>query len=179
MTAAISLPKFILATAAGCLAGIGVAAAEPMPDTENGRFALAPAGDSVVRLDTRTGEVSNCSDSGAGWACYAVPDEHAAMDAEIGRLQAENEKLKAQLAARDGMVQGKTAEPLPKSDKQSDPKVAEQKPAAPKAADGGRKLEIPLPSDQDVDRLMSFVERAWRRLVEIANRVQKDASGRI
>ena len=59
----------------------------PMPDTENGRYALSPAGDGVLRLDTRTGAVSTCNNSGAGWACYAVPDERAAMDAEIGRLQ--------------------------------------------------------------------------------------------
>jgi hypothetical protein len=51
--------------------------------------------------------------------------------------------------------------------------------AQPKAAEGERKLEIPLPSDQDMDRIMSFVERAWRRLVEIANRMQKDVSGKI
>jgi hypothetical protein len=91
------------------------------------------------------------------------------MDAEIGRLLAENEKLKAQLASRDGTTDGKTSEALPKSDKQADPKTAE----------GGRKLEIPLPSDQDMDRVMSFLERAWRRLIDIANRMQKDISGKI
>jgi hypothetical protein len=180
MSAAISLPKFsfILATAAFCLAGTGIAAAESMPDTENGRYTLAPAGDGVIRLDTRTGAVSNCNDSSAGWACYAVPDERAAMDAEIGRLQAEIEKLKAQLASRDGTVQGKVQgksdDALPKADRQPGPKIVE-----PKTPDGDRKLEIPLPSDQDMDRLMSFVERAWRRLVEIANRMQKDVSGKI
>jgi hypothetical protein len=181
MNAAISLPKssLFLATALCCLAGIGIASAEPMPDTENGRYALSPAADGVVRLDTRTGMVSNCSNSGAGWACYAVPDERAAMDTEIGRLQAENEKLKAQLASRDGTVEGKTGEALPKSDRQSAPKSAEPKVGEPKVAEGERKLEIPLPSDQDMDRLMSFVERAWRRLVEIANRMQKDVSGKI
>jgi hypothetical protein len=176
MSAAISLPKFsfILATAACCLAGTGSAVAESMPDTENGRYTLAPAGDGVIRLDTRTGAVSNCSDSSAGWACYAVPDERVAMDAEIGRLQAENEKLKAQLASRDGTVQGKSDDALPKADRQPGPRIVE-----PKTPDGERKLEIPLPSDQDMDRLMSFVERAWRRLVDIANRIQKDVSGKI
>ena len=54
-----------------------------------------------MRLDTRTGAVSTCNNKGAGWACYAVPDERAALDAEIGRLQSDNEKLKAQLAARE------------------------------------------------------------------------------
>ena len=58
--------------------------------------------------------MSTCSDSGAGWACYAVPDERAAMDAEIGRLQADNEKLEAQLATREPVVTGKVDEALPK-----------------------------------------------------------------
>jgi hypothetical protein len=158
------------------IAGSGAVAAESMPDTENGRYALSPVADGVIRLDTRTGVVSNCNNSGAGWACYAVPDERAAMDAEIGRLQADNEKLKTQLAAREPAVGGKTGEALPKSDslKKDEPKTAE-----PKSADSERKIEIPLPSDQDMDRVMSFLERAWRRLMEMANRMQKDVSGKI
>jgi uncharacterized membrane protein len=68
-------------------------------------------------------------------------------------------------------VSGKIDEPLPKSDS--------MKKAEPKVAEGDRKLEIPLPSDQDLDRAMSFLEKAWRRLIDMANRVQKDVSGRI
>src|SRR3982750_4148964 len=110
-----------------CLAGASQALAGPMPETENGRYALSPTGDGVLRLDTRTGAVSTCNNSGAGWACYAVPDERAALDVEIGRLQADNEKLKAQLAERETVVTGKIEEPLPKSDslKKSEPKLAE------------------------------------------------------
>ena len=152
--------------AGACLVGLAPAVAAETPDTENGRYTLQPSGDGMVRLDTRTGTVSNCSNSAAGWACYAVPDERAALDAEIGRLQTENDKLKAQLASREpSPAPGKTEEAMPKSDK------------APSTADGQRKLEIPLPSDQDMDRVMSFLERAWRRLIEMASRVQKDMSG--
>ena len=160
-----------------CLAVAGAAAAGTA-ETDNGRYTLSTTSDGALRLDTRTGAVSTCSNSGAGWACYAVPDERAAMDAEIGRLQAdvdrlqaENEKLKADLAAREPTVGGKIEEPLPKSDslKKSEPKVA----------DGERKIEIPLPSDRDMDRMMSFLERAWRRLIEMASRVQRDVDGKI
>ena len=152
---------------------IGAAAAQTqaIPDSENGRYVLSPVADGVIRLDTRTGDVSTCTNTGTGWACYAVPDERAALDAEIGRLQADNEKLKAQLAARELVVTGKIDEPLPKSDslKKSEPKVAESE----------RKIEIPLPSDRDMDRVMSFLEQAWRRLVEMANRMQRDVAGKI
>ncbi|XIA65308.1 hypothetical protein ACFIOY_02700 [Bradyrhizobium sp. TZ2] len=177
-TAKSSSKSSVIAMLALCLTGAGHALAGSMPETENGRYALSPAGDGVLRLDTRTGAVSTCNNTGAGWACYAVPDERAAMDAEIGRLQADNEKLKAdserlkaELASREPTVGGKIEEPLPKSDslKKSEPKVAE----------GERKIEIPLPSDRDMDRMMSFLERAWRRLIEMANRVQRDVNGKI
>jgi hypothetical protein len=149
----------------------GIATAQSMPDGENGRYALSPIADGVLRLDTRTGTVSTCNNSGTGWACYAVPDERAALDAEIGRLQSEVEKLKSQLASREPEAPPKIEEALPKSDSLKKPE--------PKAADGGRRIEIPLPSDQDVDRVMSLLERAWRRLIEMADRVQKDVSGKI
>jgi hypothetical protein len=179
MSTATSPSKFSTAIAAsavifglaGSFGGIGAAVAQSMPDGEKGRYSMSTVGNGVIRLDTRTGAVSTCNNGGAGWACYAVPDERAALDAEIGRLQADNERLKAELAAREPAVAGKIDEALPKTDslKKPDPKVAE----------GERKIEIPLPSDRDMDRVMSFLERAWKRLIEMANRVQKDVSGRI
>ncbi|HEY7842663.1 MAG TPA: hypothetical protein VID30_03150 [Bradyrhizobium sp.] len=147
----------IIAFAAVCLAGNVAFAAESAPDSENGRYTFSPTADGMMRLDTRTGTVSNCRNSPAGWACYAVPDERKALDQEIGRLQAENQKLKAQLASRDPAASGKTAEP--------------------NTADNQRKIEIPLPSDQDMDRVMSFLQHAWKRLVEMASQMQKDVSG--
>src|SRR5438309_2353023 len=170
MITATSLRKCFAAVMIVGLGSFGAAGAQSVPEIENGRYALAPVADGVIRLDTRTGAVSTCNNSGAGWACYAVPDERAALDAEIGRLQSDNEKLKAQLAAREPTVPGKIDEPMPKTDS--------LKPATPKA-DAERKMEIPLPSDRDMERAMSFLERAWRRLVEIANRMQKDFSGKI
>ncbi|WFU40531.1 hypothetical protein QA640_41275 [Bradyrhizobium sp. CB82] len=148
-------------------AGGSLVAAQSAPESENGRYTMTPTPDGVLRLDTRTGVVSTCSNNGAGWACYAVPDERSALDAEIGRLQAELEKLKA----AGPTVSGKIEDALPKSDS--------LKKAEPKAAENDRKIEVPLPSDQDVDRVVSFLERAWRRLIEMANRVEKDLSGKI
>jgi hypothetical protein len=163
-----NLPAALAAAAVACLGSVS-AVAQSVPDLENGRYSLAPVADGVIRLDTRTGAVSTCNNSGAGgWACYAVPDERAALDAEIGRLQSDNEKLKAQLAAREPTVTGKIEEPMPKTDSLKPPK-----------AEAERKIEIPLPSDRDMDRVMSFLEQAWRRLIEMAQRVQKDFSGKI
>jgi hypothetical protein len=171
-------PKIVVAFAILMVGGAGGVVAQSIPDSENGRYALSSNADGIIRLDTRTGAVSICSNNGAGWACYAMPDERAAFDAEIGRLQAENEKaradiekLKAELAAAAPVTGGKIGEALPKADS--------LKKDEPKTAEGERKIEIPLPSDRDMDRVMSFFERAWRRLVEMANRMQKDVGGKI
>jgi hypothetical protein len=159
----ISSGNLVIVAAFGALYFVGSAAlaAEPAPDSENGRYTFSSTADGVMRLDTRTGAVSNCGNSAAGWACYAVPDERKALEEEIGRLQAENERLKAQLASRDPAASAK----------------GDDKQAAPNTAENQRKLEIPLPSDQDMDRVMSFLQRAWKRLVEMANQMQKDVSG--
>ena len=158
------------------LAGANVVLAQSTPDSEKGRYTISPIADGVIRLDTRTGAVSTCSNGGTGWACYVVPDERAAYDQEIGRLQAENEKsraevekLKTELASSAPMAEGKSDETKADPLKKAEPKVAESP----------RKIEIPLPSDRDMDRVMSFLEQAWRRLVEMANRMQKDVAGKI
>jgi len=149
------------------------ACAQTTPDSDSGRYKFSPTADGgVLRLDTRTGSVSNCAKRDAvGWACYAVPDERDALDAEIGRLQAENTRLKDELTKRDLAVNGSNS-PAP-NDKNSNPDAGKTD------AGKGNRLELQLPSDQDVDRMFSFLERAWRRLVDAANRMQRDVQGKI
>ena len=60
------------------LAALAAASAEPAtPDSDNGRYSFNPVADGVLRLDTRTGHVSQCSRSEAGWTCKTVPDERS------------------------------------------------------------------------------------------------------
>src|SRR5262249_5912854 len=122
------------------------------PDTENGRYSLYPVADGVLRLDTRTGQISQCSGSDVGWACKVVPDERAALETEIAHLQGENATLKKELLGR-GL-------PTPGA-----PDRSAAKPDEP---------EVKLPSEADVDRVVSFLEKVWRRLIEMGRSVQKD-----
>jgi hypothetical protein len=125
------------------------------PDSENGRFTFNQAQDGLLRLDTRTGQVSLCSKRTVGWACQAVPDERAALETEIGRLQNENATLKKDMIAR-GL-------PLPGGLKAGDPSTS-----------GRNQIELKLPSDADIDRMMTFMEKMWRRLIDMVQSMQKD-----
>src|SRR5258708_34334776 len=80
------------------LAAVAAASAQTAtPNNENGRYSFNPVADGVLRLDTRTGQVSQCSRSGVGWARKMVPDERAALETEVARLQGEIATLKEEL----------------------------------------------------------------------------------
>ena len=133
------------------LADFAVASAQTAtPDSENSRYSFVA--DGVLRLDTRTGQVSQCSRGDVGWACKVVPDERSALETEIARLQGENASLKKELLARGLPVPGV-----------SGPSGA--KPGEP---------ELKLPSDADVDKVISFLEKVWRRSIEMGRTVQRD-----
>jgi hypothetical protein len=178
-SAQLRVVALLATTAAVMMLGQVHARAQATPESDSGRYKFSQASDgSMLRLDTRTGSVSNCAKRDtSGWACYTVPDERDALDAEIGRLQAENARLKDELKQRDAAdAGGKTDAAAPKDD--PDKKNDSADASKPDTGKGNR-LELQLPSDQDVDRMVAFLERAWRRLVEAANRVQRDVQGKI
>ena len=71
------------------VADFAAASAQTALDRENGRYSFNSVADGVLRLDTRTGQVSHCSRSDVGWTCKVVPDERSALETEIARLQSE------------------------------------------------------------------------------------------
>src|ERR687889_1952145 len=73
----------------------------------DGRYRLSPTPDGFLKLDSRSGAVSECKRGPDGYQCRLVPDEQAALQAEIDRLAKENADLRGQLA--------KAGPPLPES----------------------------------------------------------------
>jgi len=47
-------------------------------------------------------------------------------------------------------------------------------PDAAHPVESGGEPELRLPSDAEVDKVMSFLEKVWRRLIEMGRSVQKD-----
>lgn len=138
--------------------GLAIAQTPGVPDSENGRFSFHRVDEGYLRLDTRAGHVSLCARKPAGWACHLLPDERTALEAEIARLQVDNGALKKELLARDL--------PLPGGMRKDAPAL--------KLPD----VELKLPSDSDIDRVLSFMERVWRRLAEKMGAIQRDYFGK-
>jgi hypothetical protein len=142
------------------VAGLGLAVSSmawgqpATPQSDDSRYTFNRVDEGYLRLDGRTGQVSICARRPAGWACQAVPDERAALEAEIARLQAENAAVKKELIARNL--------PLPGTVKPEEPAANPDEP------------RLQLPNDADLNKVMNFVEKVWRRLLEMIATVHKD-----
>jgi hypothetical protein len=145
------------------IAGSGLAAAagaQPSsPEGGDTRFTFHRADDGYLRLDGRSGQISMCHRRTTGWQCQLVPDERAALEAEISRLQSDNAALKKELLSR--------SLPLPEGMRpdQPGPKSQVRRPQ--------------LPDDAELNRIMGVMEKIWRRMVEMIQSVQRDLQKRI
>ena len=133
---------------------------------DDGRYSFHRAGDSFLRLDSRTGQVSQCGWSSTGWACKLVPDERTALESEIARLQRDNAALKKSLLSHDiELPNGMVAEAAPPS------AVA---PVPPSDVPDPSAKAPRMPSDAEVDRAFAFMKNVWRRLVDMMADLQRD-----
>jgi hypothetical protein len=148
----IRLAPFIVATLGLTIPAVWAQGSPP--ESDDARYSFGRVDDGYLRLDGRTGQVSICTRRSVGWACQAVADERTALEAEIVRLQRENAALKKEFVARNLPLPGAV------------------KPEAPAAKPDEPRLE--LPNDADVNKVMNFVEKIWRRLVEMIVTLQKD-----
>ena len=139
------------------------ALAQGAPETDNGRFTFKEVPDGMLRLDGRTGHVSLCSKV-TEWACRTLADDRTALENEIGRLLDENAALRKQLEARAPVP----PETVPPSATPPPPPPT----VGPAPKQGERELN--LPSDAEVNRRMAFLEKMWRRLLDMAQRTQRE-----
>ena len=144
--------KGILACALACQALVASPLLAQDAPAENERFSLYRAEEGYLRLDGRTGQLSNCIRRQSRWLCQTVPDERIALEMEIGRLQADNAALKKALLAHQlALPQGV----------QPDPAGAADPPPRRKA-------------DRELDRIRGAIENVWRRVVAFVIGVQRD-----
>jgi hypothetical protein len=142
----------LLAGGLAACALLSATAQEAPPETDSGRFSLFRADDGYLRLDGRTGEVSICTRRQSRWVCEVVPDERAALEAEMARLQRDNAALKSEVLAHHL--------PLPSGLRSEAAPAADPRPHQD--------------ANHDLDRLKTAIRGVWRRLVALIMSVQRD-----
>jgi hypothetical protein len=118
---------------------VGASAAEP------DRYRLEKTPDGYVRMDTRTGEMSVCEEKWGELVCRMAADERTAVQDEIERLQSEVKALNDRLA---------------------DVKALEERVAKLENSLAAR-LEQSLPTEEDFNRTMGYMERFFRNFMAI------------
>jgi hypothetical protein len=122
-------------------------AAEPTKAQSGaGRFTMHPADGGFLRLDTQTGQMSLCKSSGSTAGCTTLPDERLALEQQNDALKRENQDLKTSVRRLEelaGIAPGETTKP-----------------------DGQSRPGAQLPTEEDVDKAMSYVQRMLKKFKE-------------
>jgi hypothetical protein len=151
-------------------------------DFGNPRFVFHRTDGGFLRLDLVTGAVASCSQNAADWTCIPGRDERAALDREIARLQRDNAALKnallehgvplpdaSTLSPAGGGGAPVPAETVPRPP-QTVPPAASPPPPSAKSGEPDRASR----DDAEVERIMTMMEKVWRRLVEMMMNMQRD-----
>ncbi len=66
------------------------------------RYQMQTVDQGIIRLDTETGQVSQCTFEGDALVCKTATEDETSTSQEVLRLRAENEELRKRLAERGG-----------------------------------------------------------------------------
>ena len=108
----------------------------------DGRFSMTPTDDGFLRLDSQTGAVALCGRSDGDWICNPVADSQLASQSKLAALKKENSDLKAEIEDLQRALNAQLTDGKPSD---------------------GTNPGFNVPSEQDVDKLMGFLENLARR----------------
>jgi hypothetical protein len=153
-------------------------------DFSNPRFVFHRSGGGFLRLDLVTGAVASCSPNAADWTCVPGRDERAALDREIARLQRDNAALKNALLEHGVPLPdastpspaggGSGGAPVPAETIPRPPQTVPPAASAPPPSTKPGEPDRASRDDAEVERIMTMMEKVWRRLVEMMMNIQRD-----
>jgi hypothetical protein len=148
---------FKLAALLVAVVGTAEVLAQASAQPSGGRFTMHPVEGGALRLDTDTGQVSQCRPrEGGQWLCQSLPDERAALEKEIERLNGENKELQSAVKRLEELA---GLPPEPRSRERHAGKGNDK----PEPGFGGMNR---LPTEQDVDQVMSYLRGMLKKFKE-------------
>ncbi len=126
-----------------------------------GRFTMSPVDGGFARLDTETGAMALCksqpkdASTNSQWSCQPMGD----ATADLRKLEAENKDLRAEVKRMEDLL-GLNGDKPKGPDSQ-----AERRPGGPGAP-------FNLPSEQEVDKALSYMERMVKKFHDTMKRLE-------
>lgn len=124
----------------------------------NGRYTMIESKNGIIRLDKQTGTMSNCKKSTTGWSCKVIKGTQKNKRIENGKLDksGSNEELFSELQ--------KANEALHKENLILKQKIANLELGLNTPdADGTDKKKLKLPTDEEVDEAITYMEKMIRK----------------
>ena len=137
--------------------------------TAPGRFTMTPTDDGMLRLDTLTGAVTMCRKSTEEWKCEKVTGGEAVNPSDTRSRQGGTSRYgyeEKDFYSKDDA--GNELKRLQRENRRLRALLASKGITAPPR----EKLE--LPSEEDVDKVIGFVERMIERFNGIVKKLQKE-----
>ncbi len=124
---------------------------------ETGRYALVETEDGVLRLDREQGSITSCKNIDSKWVCKPVDEpDLSSLDTsdpgKVARLQRENKQLREQIKDLEA--------------------IQKYKPDGSLESEEKRKLK--LPSDEEIDEALSYMERLIRKFGGTIKRLKEE-----
>ena len=144
----------------------------PAGGTQPMRFTMSPVeGGGFARLDTQTGQMSLCNRKDGQWLCADMADQGRGLAEEIERLRGENKDLKAENTPHGGRHGRRWALRRSKSP------AAWRRPRVVRRRAEGPAGKYGLPSEQDVDQAIDYMERMFRKFRDKLKEFDTDKKG--
>ena len=129
----------------------------------SGRYTMSPTDGGVVRLDRETGAMSFCTGKDGAWSCKDMNEAETELKKRVEELERENRALKAE--GRRVPAQPPAGSHPPAS---ASPAPGDTVPPAPPG-------DLPVPNEQDVDKLFDYVEGMVKKFKERIDRLEREA----
>ena len=118
---------------------------------------MSPTDGGVIRLDRQTGAMAFCSGSAGDWTCKDMPENESALKKRVEELEGEKRALEAEKQLRDA----------PSGSPGEESRSADAVPPPPG--------DLPMPNEQDVDKLFDYVEGMVKKFKERIDRLEREA----
>jgi hypothetical protein len=164
-------------------------AREGASDFGNPRFVFHPIDGGFLRLDLLTGAIASCRPVAADWTCVPGREERATVDREMARLRRDNAALKnallehgvplpndmkADAPTLSSPASGIRGAPAPAETIPRPPQTVPPAAAAPPPSAKSNEPDRASTDDAEIERIMTIMEKVWRRLVEMMMNIQRD-----